>query len=99
MWSAQATSFEPTVSVKPAPDAVGSQQTLVLGSQNTSSPGGSPGVEFGKLERIRITPSWRMVPNATGLFANWVEMLKVNRASAVSGHPQQACIACSVLKT
>jgi len=35
MWSAQATSSEPGFSVNPVPAAVGSQQTLVLGSQYT----------------------------------------------------------------
>ncbi|MGA7618355.1 hypothetical protein [Candidatus Binatus sp.] len=81
----------------------GSQQTLVAGSQNISAPDGSPGRVFGKLARIRIEPSVsEFIPAAaspTGSSANWVVMLRVNRPSAVTGHPQQACIAWLASKT
>jgi hypothetical protein len=87
--------------MKPEPAAVGSQQMLVLESQpayaGCVSPNGT-GTAFGKVDRIRIEPSW-MRPDVTAFTATWVETFMVNRPSAVTGHPQQACIDCSVLKT
>jgi hypothetical protein len=87
--------------MKPVAAAVGSQQTLVLESQpaypGCVSPNGA-GTAFGKVDIIRIEPSW-MRPDVTAFTATSVEMLRVNRPSAVTGHPQQACRDCSVLKT
>jgi len=74
----------------------------VLGSQPSYagvSNGGGSRLAFGKLDRIRIEPSMRSCPVAVGLSARSKVTLSVNKASAVTGHPQQVCIAWEVSKT
>jgi hypothetical protein len=64
-----------------------------------SGPGGSPGIELGNVDTIRIEPSIRIDNDPTGFGARLPLMLKVNRPSAVTGHPQQTCMFCAVSNT
>jgi hypothetical protein len=64
-----------------------------------SGPGGSPGIELGSVDTIRIEPSIRIDNDPTGFGARLALIRSVNRPSAVSGHPQQACMFCAVSKT
>jgi hypothetical protein len=84
--------------VLPSSDAAGSQHTLVDGSQKMSGPGGSPGIELGKVDRIRIEPSIRIDDEPTGFGARLVLIWSVSRPSAVMGHPQQTCMFCAASK-